>query len=257
MKSIMQIKYSFVSISIIIILIIALYLINTNQFIKTAKGKERKLAIYSVETEEKKVAISFDEGWGIDLTDEILDVLDKHQVKATFFLVGAWVDTYAEDVIKIAQRGHDLGNHTDSHKRLIKLNKNKIKEEILNVHQKVKLLTGKDMTLFRPPFGEYNNTIIDIAEECNYYTIKWNVDSYDWRSKGKDEIIKSVLKSQYLKNGSIILFHNNTKYTKEAVDTILSRLKKQNYEIVPISELIMKNNYYIDATGRQFSREIN
>jgi polysaccharide deacetylase family sporulation protein PdaB len=220
-------------------------------------GKPAKKAIYSVDTEEKKVAISFDEGWGLDQTNEILDVLDKYNAKATFFLVGAWIETYPEDVKMIVERGHDLGNHTDTHQRMTKLSKEEKINEIMNVHNKVKELTGVEMILFRPPFGDYDDAVVEAAKECEYYTIKWNVDSLDWKHEGVDPIVDTVLNSEYLNNGSIILFHNNRKYTKDALDKVLEGLVADGYEIVSISDLIIKDNYYLDATGRQFSEEIN
>ncbi|TCK92425.1 polysaccharide deacetylase family sporulation protein PdaB [Natranaerovirga hydrolytica] len=244
----------YIIIATIITLMIATILIDVTLFnpLVTQTSKEGKLAIYSVETDEKKVAISFDEGWGLDQTEEILDVLDQYNAKATFFLVGAWVETYPEDVQVIANRGHDLGNHTDTHQRLTQLSEEQIKKEIMDVHNKVKALTGIDMNLLRPPFGDYDKKVVAAADECNYYTVKWNVDSYDWRSDSVDEIVHSVIDSEYLKNGSIILFHNNRKYTKDALERVLEELDTMGYEIVSISELIIKDNYYLDATGRQF-----
>ncbi|MFP4698168.1 MAG: polysaccharide deacetylase family protein [Eubacteriales bacterium] len=220
-------------------------------------NEDRKMAIYSVETEDKKIAISFDEGWGMDRTEEILDVLEEYNAKATFFLVGSWVETYPDDVKLIARRGHDLGNHSTTHPLMTELNREQIVEEIEGVHNQVKKLTGKDMILFRPPYGAYDNKMIEVAEECNYYTIKWNVDSYDWKSESVEKITTSVLKSDQLKNGSIILFHNNRKYTKEALEIILARLKEEDYEIVSISEIIIREDYHLDATGRQIKDVIN
>ena len=236
---------------IIVLCLIIFWILNINLIVKVTSNEERKLAIYSVETGDKLVAISFDEGWELNQTDELLKVLDKHNCKATFFLVGDWVDKYPDEVIEIYKNGHDLGNHTDTHKKLTKLKEEDIRNEIMNVHNKVKELTGEEMFLFRPPYGDYNNKIIDVASDCNYYTIKWNVDSLDWQKKGIDSIVNSVLTSKYLKEGSIILFHNNTKYTKDAVDIILTKLEEQNYKVVPISQLIKKDNYHLDATGRQ------
>ncbi|TCT14309.1 polysaccharide deacetylase family sporulation protein PdaB [Natranaerovirga pectinivora] len=236
---------------IIICSFVTIRLINERKLAETG-SKEAKLAIYSVNTEEQKVAISFDEGWGFDQTEEILDILDKHDATATFFLVGAWVETYPQNVKLIAERGHELGNHTDTHQRLTKLSEEKIKTEILEVHNKVKEITGVNMSLLRPPFGDYDKKVVNAADACDYYTVKWNVDSYDWRNEGIEQIVKSVLESEYLRNGSIILFHNNRKYTKDALDIILTDLKEQGYEIVSISELIYPEDYYLDATGRQF-----
>lgn len=217
----------------------------------TVGKQQRKLPIYCVETSEKKVALSFDAAWGADDTDDLLAILDKHDVKATFFLVGDWVRKYPEEVKKIAAAGHDIGNHSNKHPHMGQMSKEANIKEIMAAHEEVKKLTGIEMNLFRPPFGEYNNTVIEAAEACNYYTIQWDVDSLDWKEYGVDPMIKQVLNHKHLGNGSIILFHNNAKYTKDALDAIITGLKEQGYEMVPISQLILKDNYYIDHEGRQ------
>ncbi len=214
---------------------------------------ERKLPIYCVETDEKKVAISFDAAWGADDTDELLRILDENDVKTTFFMCGYWVEDYPEEVKKIAEAGHDLGNHSATHPHMSQISKEQIKEELMKTHETVKELTGQDMFLFRPPFGEYDNKVIEGAEECGYYTVQWDVDSLDWKEYGVEHEVNQVLNHKHLGNGSIILFHNDAEYTPQALDTIIKGLKEKGYEIVPISELIIKDNYHIDHEGRQIA----
>ena len=216
-----------------------------------AQKPTRKLPIYGVEQEDKKIAISFDAAWGADDTDDLLRILEKHNVKTTFFLVGDWVKRYPEEVKRIAATGHEIGNHSDTHPHVGKMSKDAIKKEIMAAHQRVKEVTGIDMNLFRPPYGEYNNTVIEAAEECGYYTIQWDVDSLDWKEYGVDPLIRQVLDHKHLGSGSIVLFHNNAKYTKDALDSILQGLKDKGFEIVPVSQLILKENYYMDHEGRQ------
>ena len=139
----------------------------------------RKLLIYCVDTDEKKVAISFDAAWGADDTDELLRILHENNVKTTFFMCGYWVDDYPEEVMKIASEGHDLGNHSATHPHMSAISKEQIEEELKKTHDKVYDLTGIEMELFRPPFGEYTNTVIETAEEMGYYTIQWDVDGLD------------------------------------------------------------------------------
>ena len=147
-----------------------------NVFNSISQG-ERKLPIYCVDTDENKVAISFDAAWGADDTDTLLDILKQNNVKATFFMCGYWVDKYPEEGKKIASAGHDLGNHSATHPHMNSLSSEQIKKEIQDTHQKVLNITGYEMELFRPPFGEYNNTVIQAASECGYHTIQWDVDS--------------------------------------------------------------------------------
>lgn len=137
---------------------------------------ERKLPIYCVQREDNKIAVSFDAAWGADDTDELLRILEDNQVKATFFLCGYWVEDYPEEVKKIAEAGHDLGNHSATHPHMSQLSAEQIAGELQNCHQAVQELTGVEMELFRPPFGEYDNHVIETAEENGYYTIQWDVE---------------------------------------------------------------------------------
>lgn len=212
---------------------------------------EKELPIYCVEQEKPLVSISFDAAWGNDDTRKLLEVLKKHQVKATFFMTGGWIEKYPDDVKAIAADGHDLGNHSENHKQMSQLSAEQCKEEIMKPHEKVKKLTGKDMILFRPPYGDYNDTLIQTTRECNYYPIQWDVDSLDWKDYDAATIIRRVTEHKHLGNGSIILCHNGAKHTAEALDELLSTLKKKGYQLVPISQLIMKENYKINTEGRQ------
>lgn len=151
----------------------------------TTQASGRKLPIYSVDTPDKKVSISFDAAWGADDTDEILRILKDNDVLATFFLCGYWVDKYPEEVKKIAEAGHDLGNHGNTHAHGAQLSLEQNKNEILKCHEKIKQVTGIEINLFRPPFGEYNNTVITAADELNYYTIQWDVDALATKHKGR------------------------------------------------------------------------
>lgn len=212
---------------------------------------DRELPIYCVQTDEKKVALSFDAAWGNEDTRTLMDLLDKHDVKVTFFMTGQWVDKFPEDVKYIASKGHDLGNHSQSHPNMSQLSKKEIKQELGEVHNKVKELTGIEMNLFRPPYGDYNNDVISTAKSEGYYTIQWDIDSLDWKDYGVESIINTVVNNEHLGNGSIILMHNGAKYTPAALESIIIGLKDKGYELVPISELIIKEDYHLDHEGRQ------
>ena len=141
----------------------------------SVNGKE--LPIYCVETKEPKIALTFDAAWGNEDTKEILDVLKKHDVKVTFFMTGGWVENYPEDVKAILAAGHDLGNHSENHKNMSQLSYEKKKEELMKVHEKVQTLTGYEMFLFRPPYGDYDNAVVNVAKDCGYYTIQWDIET--------------------------------------------------------------------------------
>ncbi len=166
-------------------------------------------------------------------------------------MTGGWIESYPDDVKAILAAGHDVGNHSENHKEMSKLSKEEIKSELMKPYEKVKELTGYEMTLFRPPYGDYNNQLILTAKECGFYTIQWDVDSLDWKNYGVDSIIKTVTEHKNLGNGSIILMHNGGKYTALALDSVISTLQSKGYELVPISQLIYKENYHMDHAGRQ------
>ncbi len=168
-------------------------------------GKKRDLPIYSVETDENKVALSFDAAWGNEDTQRILDILEKHNVKVTFFMTGEWVRKYPEDVKKIAAAGHDLGNHSENHKQMSKLTKEQCKEEIMKAHNRVKELTGIEMELFRPPYGDYNNMVVGVARECGYYTIQWDVDPIDGTANFVRDLGASTISVALVKEGRPVL----------------------------------------------------
>lgn len=215
----------------------------------TVNGRE--LPIYNVQTDEPKISISFDAAWGNDDTSKILEVLKKHQVHATFFMTGGWVESYPDDVKAILADGHDLGNHSENHKNMSQLSEEEIQSELMTVHNKVKELTGYDMFLFRPPYGDYDNEVIQTVKGCNYYPIQWSIDSLDWKNYGVEDIINRVCNSDKLQGGAIILCHNGAKYTAEALDQLLTGLEEKGFQLVPISELIIREDYHVDVNGMQ------
>ncbi|GFI22113.1 peptidoglycan-N-acetylglucosamine deacetylase [Lachnospiraceae bacterium] len=162
-----------------------------------------------------------------------------------------WVDSYPDDVKMILAEGHDLGNHSQNHKNMSQISDSEKEKELMSVHNKVKELTGYDMFLFRPPYGDYDSKLIKVARKCNYYPIQWDVDSLDWKDYGVESIIKEVTQNKHLGNGSIILCHNGAKYTAEALETLIITLKDAGYQFVPVSELIYREQYYMDHEGRQ------
>lgn len=164
-----------------------------------------------------------------------------------------WVESYPDDVKSILAAGHDLGNHSENHKNMSQISDDEKRQELMSVHERVKELTGYEMFLFRPPYGDYDNAVIRVAEECGYYPIQWDVDSLDWKNYGVDSIIQTVCNHKHLGNGSIILCHNGAKYTAEALDTLITTLLDAGYEFVPLSELIIRENYHMNTEGRQIA----
>lgn len=246
---IVTIKKSTIYLVLISIILFFLTITIVSDFTMTVTSMNRKLPIYSVETNEKKIAISFDAAWGADSTSKIMDILDQYQIKTTFFLVGFWVDKYPDKVKEISERGHEIGNHSSTHPHMTQLSEAQIKQELKKTGDKIKAIAGKQPELFRAPFGDYNNTLVQTAEDIGYYTIQWDVDSLDWKQIGSKQIVDRVVRN--VKNGSIVLFHNNSEYVLEYLPLILEKLTAEGYEIVPVGELILRDQYDIDHTGKQ------
>lgn len=211
----------------------------------------KNLPVYCVDTSEPKIALSFDAAWGNEDTKKILKVLKEKNVKVTFFMTGGWIESYPDDVKAIAKDGHELGNHSENHKQMSTLSAEECKKEIMAPHEKVKKLTGVDMTVFRPPYGDYNDTLIGCVQECSYHAVQWDVDSLDWKDYGVDSIINTVLGHKHLGNGSIILCHNGAKYTAQALPKLIDGLKEKGFTFVTMSDLIYDGACEIDVEGRQ------
>ena len=219
------------------------------QTVGAGTSSSRSLPIYSVAREDKKIAISFDCAWGVDFTDKILDLLEKNDIKCTFFAVQFWVEKYPEYAAKIVNAGHELGTHSRTHPYMSKLSEAEIRDELKTSLAAIEKATGQKTTLFRAPYGDYNNLLIDTAKDMGLYTIQWDVDSLDWKNLSATEIALRIVNGT--KSGSIILCHNNGLHTAESLPLVFSTLKNRGFEFVPIGELIYRENYALDANGRQ------
>lgn len=219
----------------------------------TVSNSERDLPIYCVDKAEddKVVAMSFDAAWGNEDTEELIKIFDKYNIKTTFFVVGGWVDKYPESVKQLADAGHEIMNHSNTHPHMTQLTKEEMLKEVEECDKKIENITKVKPTLFRAPYGDYNNDVVGTMRESGHYTIQWDVDSLDWKNLSPAEIKERVLSK--VKPGSIILFHNAALHTPEALPGIIEKLQSDGYKIVPVSELIMKDNYKIDSTGMQIS----
>ena len=237
------------AVAVIIFTVLSVSVYFTGAYAVYYGNTTRLVPIYSVEREEKLVSISFDCAWGVEHTDDILNALKVGGVHATWFMVEFWTEKYPEYVKKIDAAGHEIGTHSSTHSYMSKQNSEEIKLELSTSSEAIKEITGKEVNLFRPPYGDYDDELIRTASEQGYYSIQWDTDSLDWKDLSATDIAMRVINN--VKNGSIILMHNNGLHTAEAVPIILSTLKNKGYTFVPIGELIYKDNYVIDGTGRQ------
>ena len=198
------------------------------------EGKDTYLSIKkkNVSIDDKVVALTFDDGPS-KYTDQILDILKKYNACGTFFLIGNKVEFYSDTLRRMLEEGSEIGNHSYDHKLLTRLSKEAFQEEINKTQMAIKKVTGFTPTLFRPTYGGYNNTLKSYTD---LKFVLWDVDSRDWQVKTKDKILKNVLPN--VKSGSIILMHDNHEYSLNALEDIISNLKKQGYKFVTVSELL-------------------
>lgn len=231
-------------------IVFAIIIFSTKSVVISTSQSTRLLPIYSTKrTNDKKIAFSFDAAWGADDTQILIETFAKYNIKVTFFVVGEWVDKFPDKVKALHDAGHEIQNHSNTHPHLTNLSKEKIIEELKTCNQKIKTITGIEPTLMRPPYGDYNNNVIEATESLKMYTTQWSVDSLDWKDLSATEITNRVQSA--ITPGSIVLFHNAAKHTPEALPTLIESLLAQGYEFVPISQLIYKENYTIDHTGMQ------
>lgn len=213
------------------------------------KAQQRQLPIYRVERNDNKVAVTFDVAWENSNTDELIEILDEYGAKATFFITGDWCDRCADDVKKFADAGHEIENHSDKHPHVEGINVNDLINDTRECSRKIKMITGREPTYYRAPYGEYDDSLLTTLDGMGLKTIQWDVDSVDWNKPTAEQITKKVLGNT--KSGSILLFHNDLQNTTDALPNILKGLKEKGFEFVTIDELVLHDNYTIDANGEQ------
>ena len=250
MKIFVITKKTGITLMVMLTLMLSLVYIGKNQFLPVSSTK-RDLPIYCVQKAEddKVVALSFDAAWGNEDTGQLIDIMNKYNVKTTFFVVGGWVDKFPESVKQLSDAGHEIMNHSNTHPHMTQISVEKMKEEVEACDKKIESITGKKPTLFRAPYGDYDNKVVGAMRETGHFTIQWDVDSLDWKDLSASEITDRVLKK--VKPGSICLFHNAAKHTPEALPQIIEALQKDGYKVVPVSEIILKENFTIDNSGMQ------
>lgn len=209
----------------------------------------REIPIYSVERGDNKISLTFDCAWNDDDIISILDTLDKYNCKATFFVVGDWAEKYGDSLKLIYDRGHEIGNHSYNHSDYTKLSAEGILEDLEKCDKVVESITGEKPYLMRAPSGGYNNTVVKTVEDSGRMYIQWSVDGIDYGDADADDIYsRTVGKTD---KGDIILLHNGTENTATVLPKIIEALECK-YEFVTVSELIYRDDYIIDNTGRQF-----
>ncbi len=210
----------------------------------------RQIPVYSVDTGgEKKISLTFNAAWGDETTDGILKILDENEVKASFFFVGDFAEKYPETVKKISNAGHDVCNHSMRHSDPVKQSAEEIYTDAQSCSELLFSLTGRMPEYYRAPSGSYDNKTVDAAKSLGMTAVQWDNDSVDWKEISANDIVKRVVKK--LSPGGIVLFHLGRENTLDALPEIIAIIREQDYEIVPLSELIIKGESYVDNTGKQ------
>ncbi len=214
-----------------------------------ASAATRQLPIYCVQKDYKVVSISFDAAWGNEDTQQLIDTLAKYGVKATFFVVGEWVDKYPESVKALFDAGHEVMNHSNTHAHYPQLSADEVVADLNACNDKIEAVTGVRPTLVRLPYGDYDDHSINAVRSIGMEPIQWDVDSLDWKDLSAGEITQRV--TGKVQPGSIVLFHNAALHTPEALPGIIQALLQDGYTFIPISQMILAGDYTIDHTGRQ------
>ena len=235
--------------ALVLVVVLIFWVVNSPRIIGVA-ATTRQLPIYCVKRDDKCVSLTFDAAWGNEDTEQLIEILGKYNVKATFFVCGFWVVKYPESVKALHDAGHEIMNHSDDHAHFSKLSAEEIVRNVTACNEKIARITGVTPTLFRPPYGEYDDNVISTINSMGMYAIQWDVDSLDWKDLSADQIKERVLKR--VGPGSIVLFHNAAKNTPAALPGIIEGLLAEGYKIIPVSEIILQGEYKIDHTGRQY-----
>lgn len=220
-----------------------------HQDVTEVVATKRILPVYSVEREDNVVSVTFDASWGGSHTMQILDILDEYDAKATFYLVGLWVDQYPELVQAIHERGHEIGNHSNKHDHMPQLSAEAMCKDLSTLSDKVEALTGERPTLFRAPYGDYNNQVVTTARDAGYEVIQWSIDSLDWKNRGVEDLIKRATTN--VQKGDIILFHNDAQYIADALPTILAHYQSLGLKVVSTRDILLTGETTIDVQGKQ------
>lgn len=242
-------KNKIVSILILMIAVVTVVTALPTVDLQVTANVDKLLPIYCVDTEEKKVALTINCAWENTDIDKILNSLKEYNVKVTFFVVGDFAKKYPESVKAIYDAGHEIGNHSFTHPHVNNLSLEDNVKQINDCNNLVREITGLTPMLYRAPYGEYNDTVIKASKQANMYAIQWNVDSLDYRDLSKEDMWKRIEKG--VNPGSIILMHSGTKNTADALGYIIENLQNMKYDIVKVSDLIYKDNYYINHQGMQ------
>ena len=220
-----------------------------NMVVSLVSITEKELPIYSVQREEALVALTFNCAWEENDIPQLLDLLERENIKATFFLVGQWIERYPDSVRQIVDAGHEIGNHSYSHVDFVGAGEEVIRQQMEKTDALIREVTGADPVLARVPSGSYDSRVIRLLRQEGYEVIQWDVDSIDWKKPPAEEITERILTK--VQNGSIVLFHSGAATTLEALPDVIAGLREKGYCFTTVGDLLLKGETVMDHTGRQ------
>ena len=215
-------------------------------------SSSRLVPIYKVQRDDQKISLTVDGAWGNNQTETLLKLFKSEAIPVSFFFAGIWLKDNPDLVKKITEAGHQVYNHSYSHRHFNSLSRKEIQAEL---HQTEKIInkyydSEAKAKLFRAPYGEYNNLVIKTARELGYQVVQWSLDSHDWMNPGRDYVINRIKAN--ISSGDILLFHNNAVDIVDILAELIPLLKK-DYQFVKIENLIYNTNYRINSlTGLQY-----
>lgn len=230
-----KVRSWYVYFTISVFMVVAMLSGNIQPFLHTAQLNEVPPPVFEGISGQTRIALACNVFWGEEYLPDMLKTLDEHNVQITFFIGGSWAGKYPEVLKELANRGHELGNHTYSHPHPNNLSKEKNKEQIVKTEALIAELTGVKTHLYAPPYGEYNNTVLAAAQELNYTTTMWSIDTIDWQ-RPSPEIIKARVLNK-LHDGAIILLHP-TAPTAQALPGLIAEIKNRGYTITTVSDIL-------------------
>ncbi len=214
---------------------------------KRVNAGARRVPVYCVDRADKTISLTFNAAWGDETTDEILNILRENGVKATFFFVGTFAESYPESVKKIANEGHEIANHSMRHRDPTEQDEKALRKDISDCSDLLYSLTGIKPALYRAPAGVYNNEAIEAAGELGLTAVQWSADSIDWKDPTPERIRERIMNKT--KPGAILLFHLGKENTAQALPGIIEALKNEGYTFVTVSGLLPEGERYVDAQG--------
>ena len=247
------IRLKYVIFALITVAALSAVVLTPHRAITTFLSGGRELPIYSVERNDNRIALTFDSAWGADDIESIIDTLSAHNARATFFVTGKWAEENSMVLNRLYRSGFEIGMHSYNHSDYSKMSAAEIKADIEKCAGVIQSVTGSVPCLVRVPSGAYDDTAIRTVEDSGRMCIQWSVDGLDYVEDADVVSITGRVVSE-AGAGDIILLHTGTKFTASALGGILDALS--GYDFVNVSDLIYKDNFIIDHTGRQLRKDI-